>query len=142
MNTSYNKVFLAFLDNVMDFDFPKMSDEELSAYCTRLMNHSIAKIKPLENDLTQKDDLRRMFLCELLDIEIEIIACQMTAEWVSQKLYNTQLVTMFLGTKDEKFNSQANMIAALRGLRDDKLAEAHTLRRDWAYQNSELLEDE
>lgn len=136
MNTSYEEIYERFLNKVVDFDFPRMTDDEFNDYCYRLMNAALVKIRPLEHDLFQKDDEIASFRNELLPVEIEVIACHMVAEWVVPKLYNAQLVTMFLGTKDEKFNSQANLIAALRTLRDDMLAQAHMLRRDYQYQHN------
>jgi len=140
LGTPYQIIYKRFLDQLTDFDLPRMSDSELAAYCLSFMKSAIVHIRPLESDLEARNDLVMEFEENLLEIEIQIIVCHMVAEWVGQKLYNTQLVTMFLGTKDEKFNSQANMIAALESLRDRKLAEARTLRRDWKYQHSELME--
>lgn len=140
MNTSYEEVYARFLNKVVDFDFPKMTDDEFSEYCLRLMNAALTKVRPLEHDLFQKDDEVALFRSELLPVEIEIIACYMVAEWIVPKLYNVQLTTMFLGTKDEKFNSQANLITALKTLKDDMLAQAHMLRRDYQFQHSEYME--
>lgn len=142
MGTPYQKVYERFLNQLIDFDLPRMSDSELAAYCLGFMKTAIIHIRPLESNLEARNDSIMEFEEELLEVEIQIIACHMVAEWVGQKLYNSQLVTMFLGTKDEKFNSQANMISALKDLRDVKLAEARTLRRDYQYQHSELMEQE
>lgn len=142
MNTSYEKVYQRFLNKIIDFDLPKMTDDELADYCNKLMISALTRIRPLKNDLSEADDSLGEFLNELLDVEIEIIACHMVAEWVTTRLYNAQLVTMFLGTKDEKFNSQANLIAALRSLKEDQLAQAHMLRRDYQYQNDEYMQYE
>lgn len=140
MGTPYQIIYERFLRQITDFDIPKLSDDDLADYCFGFMKTALIKMRPLQNDLTNRNDLVMAFNVELLDVEIEILACYMTAEWVGQKLYNSQLVVMFLGTKDEKFNSQANMMTALESLRDRKLAEARTLRRDWQYQHSELME--
>lgn len=140
MGTPYQVIYERFLSQITDFDIPKMSDDDLAAYCLGFMKTALIRMRPLENDLEDRNDLVMAFNVELLDVEIEIITYYMIAEWVGQRLYNTQLVTMFMGTKDEKFNSQANMIAALKELRDTKLADARTLRRDYQYQHSELME--
>lgn len=142
MNTSYEQIYESFLNKVVDFDFPKMTDEEFAGYCHRLMESALVKVRPLENDLSDKDDDLEEFRSELSDTEIEIIACHMVAEWITPKLYTAQLTTMFLGTKDEKFNSQANLIAALRTLKEDMMAQAHTLRRDYQYQHSDYMDYE
>lgn len=142
MNTSYDQIYESFLNKVVDFDFPKMTDDQFASYCNRLMTAALVKIRPLKHDLFEKDDEIASFRNELLPVEVEIIAYHMVAEWVTQKLYNAQLVTMFLGTKDEKFNSQANLIAALRTLKEDALAQAHILRRDYQYQHSDYMDYE
>ena len=142
MNTSYEQVYESFLNKVVDFDFPKMTDEEFADYCHGLMSAALVKVRPLKHDLLQKDDEIASFRNELLPEEIEIIACHMAAEWIISKLYNAQLVTMFLGTKDEKFNSQANLIAALKMLKEDMMAQAHMLRRNYQYQRSDYMDYE
>lgn len=142
MNTSYGIVYRTFLSKIVDFDLPPMTDDDLEEYCHRLMVAAIAKIRPLENDLEERSDEDGEFLNELLDVEIEMIACQMVAEWITPKLYNTQLTVMFLGTKDENFNSQANLISALRNMRDDMIATVNVLRRDYQYQHSDYMQYE
>lgn len=139
MGTSYHQIYNRFLNKITDFDLPAMDDTELANYCLKFMQSAILKIRTLSNDLSARNDLTMEFDNELEEIEIEIISCLMVAEWVNQKLYNTQLTVMFLGTKDEKFNSQANMITALKTLRDDMVASAHTLRRDWKYQHDDYM---
>lgn len=142
MNTPYEQVYESFLSKIVDFDLPKMTDDEFSDYCHGLMESALVKIRPLEHDLLNKDDDLGEFRNELLDAEIETIACHMVAEWITPKIYTTQLTTMFLGTKDEKFNSQANLIAALRTLKEDMLSQAHMLRRDYQYQHSDYMDYE
>lgn len=133
MGTSYNEIYNVFLSKITDFDLPHMSDNELVAYCDGVLNSAIVKIRNFDHDLSDRDDVVRIFADDLSDIEREVIACQMVVEWVGRKINTGQLIHMFTGTKDESMSSQANHIKSLMELRDKERATISSLIRDQKY---------
>lgn len=133
MGTSYLKIFNIFLSKIIDFDLPKMSDDQLMSYCFGLFISAMTKIKSFDHDLSLKDDVIYRFDEELTDIECEVIASQMVVEWVERKTNTVQNIHMFVGTKDESMASQANHIRALIELRDKHRATISALIRDHKY---------
>lgn len=133
MGTSYWKIFNIFLSKIIDFDLPKMSDDQLTSYCFVIFSSAMAKIKNFDHDLSKRDDIIYSFDDELSDVECEIIACQMVVEWVERKTNTVQNIHMFVGTKDESMASQANHIRSLMELRDKQRATISTLIRDYKY---------
>ena len=82
-----------------------------------------------EDEISQEE----VFTEDLSNVEIEIISCQMVVEWINEKLNNTQLINMFVGTKDESMSSQANHIKELINLKEKQRAVVSVMLRDEAY---------
>ena len=133
MGTSYWKIFNIFLNKIIDFDLPKMSDDQLTSYCFGIFSSAMVKVKNFDHDLSKRDDIIYSFDDELSDVECEIIACQMVVEWVERKTNTVQNIHMFVGTKDESMASQANHIRSLMELRDKQRATISALIRDYKY---------
>lgn len=134
MNTSYEKIYNIFLNKITDFDLPVMSDEELTDYCRDILFSALVKLKSFDHNLSDRNDDLGVFNEVLSDLECEVIACQMVVEWVDKKINTTQLLHMFVGTKDESMASQANHIKTLMDLKDKHRATVTGLMRDFKYQ--------
>lgn len=135
MGTSYKIIYSKFLGKITDYDLPQMTDDEIFDYCDELMSSSLVKIHSFDHDLSDRNHPLRCFNIDLSDTEIEVISCQMVVEWVERKTNTTQLLHMFVGTKDESMSSQANQIKAMLELRDKNRATVTSLIRDWKYRN-------
>lgn len=134
MNTSYEKIYGIFLNKITDYDLALLSDEELTEYCYNIFISAMTKIHSFDqNDLSDKDDSNKEFNSELTDVEIEIISSQMVIEWVDRKLNTTQLLHMYVGTKDESMASQANHMKTLIELKEKQRSIISTIMRDAKY---------
>lgn len=134
MNTSYEKIYKIFLNKITDYDLGLLSDNELLLFCDSVFLSAITKIKSFDmNNLTDRDDDLRIFNSELTDVECEVIASQMVVEWVDRKINTTQLIHMFVGTKDESMASQANHIKLLLELKEKQRSIVSIMMRDAKY---------
>lgn len=134
MNTSYEKIYGIFLNKITDYDLALLSNEELAEYCYNIFISAMTKIHSFDqNDLSDKDDSNKEFNSELTDVEIEIISSQMVIEWVDRKLNTTQLLHMYVGTKDESMASQANHMKTLIELKEKQRSIISTIMRDAKY---------
>ena len=134
MNTSYEKIYKIFLNKITDYDLGLLSDNELLLFCDSVFLSAITKIKSFDmNNLTNRDDDLRIFNSELTDVECEVIASQMVVEWVDRKINTTQLIHMFVGTKDESMASQANHIKLLLELKEKQRSIVSIMMRDAKY---------
>ena len=140
MGTSYLEVYSRFTDEITDYYLFDLSDEDACDYCHRLLKSAVATAQEFINELTM-DDENYCFTSELENVEMEYLACAMTVKWVSPQLQNTILTKQYLGTKDEKFYSQANQIEQLRALRDDNVARTKKIRRDYNYSHNDYFND-
>lgn len=137
MSTSYINIYSTFLRKINDFDLPALADNELNDYCHELMSAAISKLPSINHDLSlvevDEETGEESFAADLTNYEKEMIANQMVVEWIDGELNNTQLIRMFVGTKDESMSSQANHIEKLTTLKEKKRAEVSMMIRDYAY---------
>lgn len=134
MNTSYEKIYGIFLSKITDYDLASLSDDELEEYCYNIFVSAMTKIYSFDqNDLSDRDDIKERFNSELTDVEIEIITSQMVIEWVDRKLNTTQLLHMYVGTKDESMASQANHMKTLIELKEKQRSIISSMMRDAKY---------
>lgn len=140
MATSYSKIYDIFLSKITDFDLPILDDEELTGYCHDIFLSALVKLKSFDHNLSDRNEEESSFNTDLSDLECEVIACQMVAEWVEKKIDTTQLMHMFVGTKDESMTSQANHMKELIEVKEKHLATVSRLIRDFKYQK--WLEEE
>lgn len=134
MNTSYEKIYGIFLSKITDYDLASLSDDELEEYCYNIFVSAMTKIHSFDqNDLSDRDDVKERFNSELTDVEIEIITSQMVIEWVDRKLNTTQLLHMYVGTKDESMASQANHMKTLIELKEKQRSIISSMMRDAKY---------
>lgn len=140
MNTSYNEIYNIFSQKITDFIILDLEDDVLQPMLLGWMKSAIAKImKPIEHDLSDRNDNEMMFNNVLNEIEKEIIACSMVVEWITPQVNSTMNTQQFFGGKEEKFYAQKNQLEGIKALRDDMRIEARKLRRDYVTANSSYL---
>lgn len=127
MATSYDEVYTIFLNKITDFDLPTMTDDELSDYCYDVFKSALTKLYASNIRYENIDDEEMEFIEDLTSVEVEILANQMTVEWIDRKLKTAQLLNMYVGTKDDNMNSQANHIKQLISLKNDTRADISSL---------------
>jgi hypothetical protein len=148
---SYDEVFDDFLGRVADYDFSIM-DESTANY---LMSEYLQKV-------LARPYIRRLFSSVSADKEIHLIQFEvaekvdddadlefvktilskgMVVEWLEPQVKNKVNISQFFGGKEQKFYSQSNHIAELRGLLEDTERELRGEIRDRGYIYNPYLEN-
>lgn len=137
--TSYELIYDRFARKITDYVILDLSDVDIEDLCFGFLQSAIVKFKPITDNLTKRDDTLKTFLVDLLDVEIEILACLMVVEWITPQLNSTTYTNQFFGSKEEKFYAQKNQIDGLRDMKKDMQLEARKLRRNYITDNSDYL---
>lgn len=137
--TSYEKIYNRFLSRTTDFNLAELDDYTLNEMLKNWLCSAIIKTRT-KSDLS-RDDENEVFINELSDLDIELLAMGMTLAWLDQTLNSTELTLQFLGGKEEKFYSQSAHISELRNLRADTLREMQRLYTYDTYNNNDFFND-
>lgn len=122
--TPYDIVYKAFLAEVKDDlyivneNFPE-SEAMIIDDLTSLLNKAVVRFSYPRLNLRDKDDEAQEFAVDLDLEEIEILATGMVAAWARRELYNIDILTQTMTTKDYNSYSQAPHINALIRTADD-----------------------
>ena len=141
MATPYEKIYNRFSQKITDFNLVEVDDYTLDEMLQGWLNSAIVRTRRCKHDLSLRNDETQEFESDLLDVEIELLACGMLDAWVSQYLNSTENILQFIGGKEEKFYSQSSHIAELRSIKDDNLKEMNRLHNYYTYTNSSYFED-
>ncbi len=136
--TSYEKIYNRFLSRTTDFNLAELDDYTLNEMLKNWLCSAIIKTRT-KSDLS-RDDENEVFINELSDLDIELLAMGMTLAWLDQTLNSTELTLQFLGGKEEKFYSQSAHISELRNLRADILREMQQLYTYGTYTNNDYFD--
>ena len=98
--TSYEKIYNRFLSRTTDFNLAELDDYTLNEMLKNWLCSAIIKART-ESDLS-RDDENEVFVNELTDLDVELLAMGMTLAWLDQTLNSTELTLMMLGGKEEK----------------------------------------
>lgn len=137
--TSYEKIYNRFLSRTTDFNLAELDDYTLNEMLKNWLCSAIIKTRT-KSDLS-RDDESEVFVNELTDLDVELLAMGMTLAWLDQTLNSTELTLQFLGGKEEKFYSQSAHISELRALRSDTLREMQQLYTYSTYNNNDFFND-
>ena len=139
--TSYETIYNQALLKLEDYDLAKLPEEDLEQMLHGWMISAIAKFRKCQSDLKQRDDENKIFLVELLDEEVEILALLTATEWLESQINSITLTKQFFGGKEEKSFSQSQHLSTLMALRDSNRLEARKLMRDFTYSHNSYLTD-
>ena len=137
MGTPYEKIYNRFLSRTTDFNLAELDDYTLNEMLKNWLYSAIIKTRT-ESNLSH-DEENEVFVNELTDLDIELLAMGMTIAWLDQTLNSTELTLMMLGGKEEKFYSQSQHISELRALRADTLREMQQLYTYDTYNNNDFF---
>lgn len=136
--TSYEKVYGRFLNSTTDFNLAELDDYTLNEMLKGWLHSAIVKTRTSSN--LSRDDENEVFVNDLSDLDIELLAMGMRLAWLDQTLNSTELTMMYIGGKESKFFSQANQLAELRALRADTLREMQQLYTYDTYVNNDYFD--
>ena len=140
MATPYAKVYGRFLNKMTDFNLAELDDYTADEMLKGWLHSAIVNTRTSSN-LSARDDESEVFINDLADNDVELLAMGMTMAWIDQYLHSTENVLQFIGGKEEKYYSQANHIAEIRALREDIRVEMKRLHSYGTYKNSSYFAD-
>lgn len=136
--TSYETIYSRFLNRITDFNLAELDDYTLNNMLRSWLSSALVKVRT-STDLSQRDEESELFINELTDLDIELLAMGMTLAWIEQCLNSTELMLMMTGGKEEKFYSQSQHITELRALRADTIHEMQQLYTYSTYVNDDYF---
>lgn len=140
MATPYEKVYNRFLQKISDFNLAEVDDYSFDEMMNGWLNSAVIRVRKCQHDLSKRDDELQEFEEDLSDLEIELLALGMTISWLDQYLNSTELVSQFIGGKEEKYYSQAAHIKELRDLRESTVLEMNRLHNYNTYTNNSYFD--
>lgn len=117
-NTSYEKVYSAFMGRITDQNFLSLENEDIEELCSNYLSRAIPRFHNSRVDLSDRDDIAKEFNFKLSDLEVEILGALMITEWLTPQIYNITLLKQFLNDSEYKHFSQANHLEKLIELKD------------------------
>ena len=141
MATPYEKIYNRFLQKITDFNLAEVDDHSFDEMMNGWLNSAVIRVRKCQHDLSKRDDELQEFEEDLSDLEIELLALGMVDAWVSQYLNSTELVSQFIGGKEEKYYSQAAHIKELRELKESNLLEMNRIHNYNTYLASSYFDD-
>lgn len=144
--TPYSKVFGSFLRKIEDKDLYLFEVSDQIRMLTGWLDTAIAYIEldglDIESNLSDRDNESQEFNSDLLNCEIEVIAMYMVAAWYEPKINSLENTLMFVGSKDEKWDSQMARLEMLMNVQSQKKLEARKYFVKYGYKNNTYLNEE
>ena len=138
MATPYETIFNRFGQKINDFNLVELDDYSLDQMLKDWLRSAVVRSRTT-SDLS-RDDENEVFVNDLSDLDVELLAMGMVISWLDQTLNSTELTLQFVSGKEEKFFSQANHIAELRALREDTVREMQKLHTYNTYTNNSYFD--
>ena len=114
-NTTLQDVYDSFLSKITDYDYLKLSEEDLNEELAMKLKSAIAKF--IIADDIEINEITETFNRELSYLEIEILAYGMVLSWVEPLVNNVETMKQRLSSKDFSVYSQAKHLAELNEVR-------------------------
>lgn len=144
--TPYSKVFGSFLRKIEDKDLYLFEVSDQIRMLTGWLDTAIAYIEldglDIESNLSDRNNESQEFNSDLLNCEIEVIAMYMVAAWYEPKINSLENTLMFVGSKDEKWDSQMARLEMLMNVQSQKKLEARKYFVKYGYKNNTYLNEE
>lgn len=113
--TTLQDVYNAFLSKITDYDYLKLSEEDLNEELAMKLKSAIAKFM-IADDI-EINEYTEEFNRKLTYLEIEILSYGMVLAWIEPLVNNVELMKQRLSSKDFSIYSQANHLAELNNTR-------------------------
>lgn len=121
MNTAFENVFDNFLSKIRDYDFVKLTQDELNEELIQKLKSAFPKCE-FEN--VELNLLMEEFTRELSSLEIEALSYWLVYEWVTPMVNNVELFKYKLASSDYKKFSEANHLKQMLNIRDSAYSDA------------------
>lgn len=143
--TPYEKVFDSFKRRIEDKDLPTFEEDEQIEMLTGWLDTAIGYIEleqlQMVSDLSDRDNDSQVFVADLKNFEIEVIAMYMAAAWYEPKINSLEHTLLFVGASGEKWTDQDAHMKMMKAIRDDWKLEARKYFRNYGYKKNSYLEN-
>lgn len=142
---SYDEITQAFLAKIMEFEFVRIPEEELTEIADGYMKRAaVAFSKVCKYDLSKIDDASREFFDDFdeadVDEIVDIISEGMVVQWLKPYLYKQELLENEINTRDFTTYSPANLLLRV-GEAYAKVQKDYTqMVREYSYCHGDLKE--
>lgn len=143
---TYENVFESFLGKIKDYDFVNMNIDDVYGILTEYLHSVVSKpyVRRLFASIALDDQVHDIEFTMSYPVDpdadtdfvIEMLAKGVVVEWLKPQVRSKLNIIQMLGTKEEKFFSQALHITALRELLKDTDNEFRKEIRDRGYINN------
>lgn len=138
----YDKIYSSFLGEITDYSFVNKTEVEAREVMQEKL-HTVLAIPYVKRifAVARLNDNTSEFVYELkhsTDENDDDFVCMLLGQWMSyqwtkDKVKSVENTQQFLGTKEQKFYSQANHLDELLKLKEDTYAEARRLIAEYGY---------
>lgn len=143
---TYENVFESFLGKIKDYDFVNMNIDDVHGILTEYLHSVVSKpyVRRLFASIVLDDQVQDIEFTMShpvdpdadTDFVIEMLAKGVVVEWLKPQVRSKLNTIQMLGTKEEKFFSQAQHLTTLRELLTDTENEFRKEIRDRGYINN------
>lgn len=141
MATPYDKIYKKFLKCIKDYNLSELDDYTAEDMLQGWLDTGVVRVRKCKHDLSKRDDELQEFEDDLLSVEIELIARGMVSAWLDQFINSTELTTMFIGGKEEKFYAQAPFLTTLNDTQERCIRDMNKLHNYYTYTNNSYFDD-
>lgn len=134
--TPYSKIFDVFMGKINDREMENMYKKDpllFQKILVDFLKSALPKFTYCVKDLTDRDDNLLEFNMTLTQLEIEILAILMLAEYFNPKINRDEYLLNRLGSKDYSLFSPTNQLKELKDLRKVYINEANLLMIEYYY---------
>lgn len=117
--TPYENIYNMFLSDITDDTFLDFEVDDREDILHDLLIKAITRFKACKKNLSDRDEVLKQFNETLTEEEIFILATCMKKSWLSNKIYNLELIKQRMSNKDFKFTSQAEQLLRLTVLNQE-----------------------
>lgn len=116
MSTPFDSIYNMFLADISDDTFLDFEVDDRENILHDLLIKAITRFKACKKDLSDRDETLKQFNETLTEEEIFILATCMKKPWLSNKIYNLELIKQRMSVKDWKMSSQSEHLLRLLNL--------------------------
>lgn len=139
MATPYSDIFKRAVYRFKDYDYLRMSDDEVHEVMTAFLHSAVADFAPIcSDDLYDVDETLAQFNVDL-DMEVqEILALGIAFHWTSARILDQELLRNSMSTKDYTYFSPANLLRESQTLRETLRKEYNNRIIQYSYHHGDI----
>lgn len=139
MATPYSDVLNRAMFRFRDYDFLRMSYDEVQTVLMAFLHSAVADFAPIcSDDLYDVDENLAQFNADL-DAEVqEILALGVAFHWTSARVLDQELLRNSMSTKDYTYFSPANLLRESQTLRETLRKEYNNRMIQYSYHHGDI----